>query len=246
MALPATRNEFKLFCLRQLGAPVIDINVADEQVDDCIDLALSYYADYHFDGSEKIYFKHQVTQTDITNRYITIPENIIGVVKVFPVTGSKVTSNLFDIRNQIILNEILNISDYSLAPYVMTMTNIAMIEEVLVGQQPIRYNRHVNKLSIDTDWGRISEGMFLVAEAYGVIDPEIYPDVWKDRWLINYCVALIKQQWGNNLKKYSGMQMPGGVVFNGQQIYDEATLKIAQLEEKMLTGFSLPVVDMIA
>jgi hypothetical protein len=246
MTVPTTKTEFKEFCLRQLGKPVINIEVDDTQVDDCIDLALSYFADYHFDGTEKTYLKHQITSTDITNKYITIAENIIGVVRIFPISGATSTSNIFDIRNQIVLNEILNMADYSLAPYVMTMTNIAMIEQVLIGQTPIRYQRHTNKLYIDTDWSRLSEGQFIVAEAYGLIDPEVYTDVWKDRWLTNYTVALIKRQWGNNLKKYSGMEMPGGTKFNGQIIYDEAEQTIESLEAKMHTSFSLPLLDAIA
>lgn len=245
MAIPTTRSAFKELCLRQLGKPVINVEVDDSQVDDCVDLALSFYADYHFDGSEKTFFKHQITQQDITNKYISIPENIIGVVKIFPISGSMVTSNIFDIRNQLILNEILTSSDFALAPYVATMTNIAMIEQVLIGQQPIRYNRHVNRLYIDTDWNRLSIGQFVVAEAYGVIDSNTYIDVWKDKWLINYCVALIKRQWGNNLKKFSGMEMPGGIKFNGQIIYDEAEETIQRLEKQMIQNFSLPILDMI-
>lgn len=246
MAVPTTRVQFKELCLRQLGKPVIQIEVDDAQVDDCVDLALSYFADYHFDGTEKIYLKHQITQDDITNQYITIPENIIGVVKIFPVSGANTTSNIFDIRNQMILNEILSMTDYALAPYVSTMTNIAMIEQLLVGQTPIRYNRHNDRLYIDTNWSKVVVGQYIVAEAYNVIDPEIFIDIWKDRWLTNYTTALIKRQWGNNLKKYSGMEMPGGIKFNGQIIYDEAEDTIKILESKMQSSFSLPLLHAIA
>ena len=242
--LPTTRDQFKEFCLGQLGKPVINIEVSNDQVDAAVDLGLSYYSDYHFDGSEKTYFKYQITQQDKDNKYITIPENIIGISRIFPIS-TITSSGLFDIRYQIVLNDIVTMADASFVPYVMAMTNLAMIEQLLVGQQPIRYNRHINKLYIDTDWNRLPVGVFILAEVYKAVDPEIYQDVWKDRWLINYCTQLIKKQWGSNLKKYPGIEMPGGVKFNGQITYDEAVNEILRMEEKMLQGFALPIVDMI-
>lgn len=244
--VPTTRNEFKEYCLRKLGKPVIEINVDDDQVDDRIDEALRYYWDYHFDGSEKLYYKHQVTETDKTNKYITLPENIIGVVRIFPIADPIVRSDdLFNIRYQIALNDIYTLTSVSMVPYYMTMEHLALISELLVGQQPIRYSRHKDRLYCDMDWDKIRTGEYLLVEAYEIIDPDVYTDVWGDRWLQNYTTAKIKYQWGSNLTKFTGMSMPGGVQFNGERILDDAAREIEMIENEMINSYSLPVSDMI-
>lgn len=245
MATPTDKASFKEYCLRTLGKPVIEINVDDDQVDDRVDEALKYYWDYHFDGSEKIFYKYQVTAQTKADRYIPMPENVIGAINIFPIGQSLNTNNLFNIRYQIALNDLYTLTSVSMVPYYMALTHIQFLEQLLVGQQPLRYNRHMNRLYIDMDWNIVNEGDYLVAEAYQIVDPEVYQDVWKDRWLLRYATCLIKQQWGNNLKKFGGMQMPGGITFNGQQIYDEATLERRELEQEMITSYSLPVTDMI-
>lgn len=245
MAIPSTRAEFKEYCLRKLGKPVIEINVDDDQVEDRIDEALLYFADYHFDGTEKTYYQYPVTDEDITNKYITMPENIIGVVNLFPIGQALNTNNLFNIRYQIALNDLYTLTSVSMVPYYMALTHVQFLEQMLVGQQPLRYNRHVNKLYLDMDWKIVNVGDKLLVEAYQVVEPNVYTKTWGDRWLARYATALIKQQWGSNLKKYQGMQLPGGLTFNGQQIYDEATQERTDLEKEMITSYSLPVTDMI-
>jgi hypothetical protein len=245
MAQPTNRNEFKEWCLRKLGKPVIDINVADEQVDDRVDEALSYYMDYHFDGTTKTFLKHQITQEDVDNGYIDIPENIIGVVNLFDIGDATTSSNMFSARYQFSLQNIHNINSYSMANYVMTMQHLSLMEEILVGKQPIRYNRHVNRMYIDMDWKRISVGSYIIAECYQVVDPETYQDVWKDRWLQNYASAKIKYQWGSNLTKFENMQLPGGIMFNGAQILADARDEIQMLEDEMINSYSLPVHDLM-
>ena len=246
MAVPTTRAEFKAYCLRNLGFPVIEINVDDDQVDDRIDEALKYWWDYHFDGTEKIYYKHQVTSTDRANKYITLPDNIIGAVNLFSIGDPSVRSDdLFNIRYQIALNDLYTLTSVSLIPYYMAMQHLAVIQELLVGRQPIRYNRHRNILHVDMDWNTLNDGEYLLVEAYQIVEPNTYTDAWGDRWLLQYATALIKRQWGNNLKKFDGMQMPGGLTFNGQKIYDEAIAEITKLEEEMINSYSLPVMDMI-
>jgi hypothetical protein len=246
MAVPTTRSEFKEYCLRKLGKPVIEINVDDDQVEDRIDESLKYYYDYHFDGSEKTYYKHQVTESDKTNKYIILPENIIGAVRIFPVGGMITGSrDLFNIQYQIALNDLYTLTSVSMVPYYMTMMHLNLIQEVLVGQQPIRYNRHTNKLFIDMEWERIKAGEYLLVEAYEVIDPSTFTDAWGDRWLQEYCTAKLKYQWGTNLTKFSGLQLPGGVQFNGEKIMDDAKTQIDKLEEEMINSYSLPVMDMI-
>lgn len=246
MAVPTTRDEFKEYCLRKLGKPVIEINVDEDQIDDRIDEALRYYWDYHFDGTEKVYYKHQVTDQDKVNKYITIPDNIIGAVRVFPIADPIVGSNdLFNIRYQIALNDLYTLTSVSMVPYYMTMEHLALISEVLVGQQPIRYSRHRNKLYVDMDWGKINVGQYLLVEAYEVVDPEEYPNVWSDRWLQNYATAKIKYQWGSNLTKFIGMSLPGGVQFNGERILEDARQELELMEQRMISSYSLPVSDMI-
>jgi hypothetical protein len=245
MAEPTNRSEFKENCLRRLGKPVVEINVDEDQIEDRIDEALRYYWDYHFDGSSKVYYKHQVTEQDKTNQYITIPENIIGVINIFDLGSALGTNNLFNIRYQIALNDLYSLTSVSMVPYYMAMQHIQNLEYLLVGKQPLRYNRNTNRLHIDMDWDRINGGEYLIVEAYEVLDPTVHADAWKDRWLLRYAACLIKQQWGTNLKKFEGMKMPGGLTFNGQQIYNEASEEREKLEQEMIFTYSLPASDMI-
>jgi hypothetical protein len=245
MAVPVSRSEFKEYCLRSLGKPVIEINVDDDQVEDRIDEALKYYWDYHFDGTERIYYKHQITTQNITDKYIVLPENIIGAVRIFNIGDPMVTNNLFDIRYQIALNDLYTLTSVSMIPYYMMFQHIQHMEQLLVGQQPIRYNRHNDKLYIDMDWGKLNVGNYLIVEAYQILDPDVYTDAWGDRWLALYTTALIKKQWGSNLTKFSGLQLPGGVQFNGDKIYNDAVAEIQKMEKDMMSGYSLPAYDMI-
>lgn len=245
MSRPTTKAEFKEHCLRRLGKPVVEINVDEDQVDDRVDEALDYFQDYHFDGIEQTYYKHQVTQDDIDNKYITIPDNIVGVVDVFDVGDATSTNNLFNIRYQIALNDLYDLSRYELVPYYMNFQNIRMIEEILVGKQLFRYNRIGNQLHVDMNWDRFEVGNYLVCKAYRVWDPDTYADIWKDRWLLRYASCLIKIQWGTNLTKFEGLQLPGGVQFNGQKILDDAIAERQQLEEEMHTSYAHPPEDMV-
>lgn len=245
MALPTNRAEFKENCLRKLGKPVIEINIDEDQLEDRVDEALRYYYDYHFDGSSKIYYKHQITNDDKTNKYITLPENIIGAVSIFDIGSALGTNNLFNIRYQIALNDLYTLTSVSMIPYYMAIQHIQFLEQLLVGRQPIRYNRHTNKLHLDMDWDRFNINDYVIVEAYEVINPDTYTDAWSDRWLLRYASCLIKLQWGTNLKKFDGMKMPGGLTFNGQQIYNEALQERQELENEMIFTYSLPAQDMI-
>lgn len=242
---PASREEFKEYCLRQLGAPVLEINVDDLQVEDSIEASLQIYHDYHYDGTEKVYLAHEVTATDIANKYIDIPENVIAVINIFDIGNSYSTNNLFNLRYQISLNDLaFNYGPF--APYYMALQNISLAEELFVGKQSFRFNRHVNKLHIDMAWGeKILAGEYIIVEGYRLLDPDTYTDVWNDRWFKKYATAMIKKQWGNNLKKFEGLQMPGGITFNGQKIYDEAEDELKALDEDLIRSYSLPVTDMI-
>ena len=246
MAVPTTRDEFKEYCLRSLGKPVIEINVDDDQIDDRVDQALRFYYDYHFDGTEKIYYKHQIDANTVSTQAIELPENIIGVVKVFEL-GDPATSagDLFNIRYQIALNDLYTLTNVGLVNYYMTLQHLGLVQEILVGKTPIRYNRHRNILHLDKTKEHLTEGQYLLVEAYQIVDPAVYTDAWNDRWLQHYCSQLIKRQWGSNLTKFEGMQLPGGVTFNGAKIYDDADTEIKRLEDEMINNYSLPVMDMI-
>jgi hypothetical protein len=246
MAVPQSRDEFKEFCLRSLGKPVIEINVDDMQVEDRIDQSLRFYWDYHFDGTEKIYFKHLVTADTVANSYVDLPENIIGVVKMFPVGDPSTSSgDIFNIRYQIALNDLYTLTNVALVDYYMTMEHLAFVQEMLVGKPQIRFNRHRNRLHIDESRGDLTEGEYLVFECWELVDPNVYTDVWADRWLQHYVSQQIKRQWGSNLSKFEGMQLPGGVQFNGRQLYEDADQEIKRLEDEMINSYSLPVSDMI-
>ena len=246
MAVPTSRATFKEYCLRKLGKPVIEINVDDDQIDDRIDECIRYYWDYHFDGTEKTYYKQAVTDQIKSDKYITLPENIIGAIRVFQIGDPSIrASDMFNIRYQIALNDLYQLTTVSLLPYYMAMQHLGTITELLVGQQPIRYNRHTNKLHVDMDWTKIDVGQFLLVEAYEVIDPDTYTNAWGDRWLQEYTTQKIKYQWGSNLTKFTGMVLPGGVQFNGEKILDDAEKAIEKLEQEMISSYSLPVADMI-
>lgn len=323
MALPSTRTEFKKYVLRNLGSPVIKINVDDDQIEDRIDEALIYYQDYHFDGTDKIYYKFQIAANNRPNKiydltinnggtlysnsdtvvftggggsnasanivtnsngtiisatlsnngidyattptisittstgsgasitaelggWIPIPENIISVTNVFDMGSAFNTNYLFSTTYQFFLNDIYSLTSSSLAPYYMAMQHVSLMQELLIGKVLLRYNRHKDKLYLDMNWSRMADGNYIVIEAYQTVDPDTYTDVWKDRWLLRYTTALVKRQWGNNMKKYDGMTMPNGMKFNGQQIYDEAIAEIAKLEDEMINSYSLPVYDQIS
>jgi hypothetical protein len=246
MATPTSRTEFKKYCLRELGHPVIEINVDEDQVQDRIDDALEYYRDFHYDGTEEDFYKHTVTQTDIDNQYLTLPESIIGVVDVLPIGTGLNTSNLFNLRYQITLNEIYDWAHGQFANYTMSMERIALLNELFVGKQLFRFNRHTDKLYIDMSWSeKLTVGEVIVIKCYKTLDPDTNTDVWGDRWLRKYATQLIKRQWGTNLKKFEGMQLPGGLTFNGREIYQEAEEEIKRLEEEMINTYSLPSYDMI-
>ena len=245
MATPTSNTEFKEFCLRKLGKGVIEINVSDAQVDDRVDEAINFYQDYHFDGTERTFYKKQITQTDKDNKYITLPDNIIGAVNIFDIGDADNTNNLFNVRYQIALNDLYTLTSQSLVPYYMAFQHLELYEQILVGKQPIRYNRHKNIFHVDMDWDKIAVDQYLIVEAYQVIDPDTFTKMYGDYWLQRYATALIKIQWGENLKKFQGMQMPGGMVMDGMSIYNEGLRDKEQLEMEMRSSYSLPATDMI-
>jgi hypothetical protein len=240
MSVPASREQFKDWCLRQLGHPVIEINVDDDQVEDRIDEAFQYIQQFHFDGVERWYLKHQLTAQDISNGYVPITDNIIGVTRIFPISSSNASVNMFDLRYQLRLHELYDFTSTSYVNYVLTMQHIRTLDMLFSGEQPIRFNRHTDKLYLDMNWTMNQPGEWLVIEGYIIIDPNSYPKIYNDRMLKKLATAYIKRQWGNNMKKFGGMQLPGGITMNGQQIYDEAVNEIQQLEDLIRDTYEEP------
>jgi hypothetical protein len=241
MSIPSTREQFKDWCLRELGFPVIEINVDDDQVEDRIDQALQYYQQFHFDGVERWYLTHEITSTDMTNKYITIPDSIIGVNRIFPIGSTNASVNMFDLRYQLRLHELYDFTSTSYVQYALTQQHIRTLDLLFSGETPVRFNRHTNKLYIDQNWiSGVTPGEWIVIECFIIIDPNTYTKVYNDLMLKRLATAYIKKQWGNNMKKFGGMQLPGGITMNGQQIYTEAMDEIKELEQLIRDTYEEP------
>jgi hypothetical protein len=312
MAKPATRQQFKDYCLRRLGHPVIQINVDDDQVDDRIDDALQFFEDYHFDGCEKIYMKHQFTQEDIDRRWIYCPDPVIFVTGVQPFDDSNSSVNMFDLRYQLRLHDLYDFTSVSYVSYEITMQHIRTLNLLFSGTPQFRFNRHHNKLMLDIDWVQDGVvGKYVIIECYRAMRPDtitltgtltgttssntmtgtatvfdqeilendfiklsdgqevqvrkiVNPttiilskpltsnitnvtmtkvgisDVWDDIFLKRYATAKIKYQWGSNLSKFAGIQMPGGVTLDGPRIMQEAMDELNKMEEEIYNMSSLP------
>lgn len=231
-----TRQGLIDYCRRALGEPVVEINIDDQQVEDRVDEAIDYFRQYHFDGIEKVYLKHQITQEDITNKYITLNDLIFGVTRVFPVaSGTSTSKSIFDLQYQLRLNDLYDLTSTSVIYYSMVMSHLALLDQTLNGHPIYRFNRINNKLYIDTIWQeKMEPGNFILVECYRAMDPAEAPKVYDNVWLKHYATALIKKQWATNLKKFSGMQLPGGVILDGNQLYQEALQEIKELEDELL------------
>ena len=245
MANPTSRATLIEYCKRRLGDPVIEINVDEDQLEDRVDEALQYYQEYHSDATVRTYLKHQITSTDVTNEYIPISSDIIFVSKLFPISSSFNSSyNFFDIKYQMMLNDIADLQNFAgdLAYYEQMQQYLSMLDMKLNGTPQVQFSRRQNRLYIFGDFADedIKAGEYIIAEVYQIVDPETYTSVYNDMWIKEYTTSLIKQQWGQNLIKFEGMQLPGGVVLNGRQIYDDATNEIAQLRENLRLEQELP------
>jgi hypothetical protein len=266
MATPTTKATLKQYCLRALGQPVIEINVDDDQCDDRVEEALQYFQEYHYNGVERVFLKHVITAADLTRGqsndsadtatddkdgsttaawveqkgWIPVPDTVLSVVRVFPFDDSS-TNNIFDVKYQLRLNDLYDFSSTSIMHYKMTMQHLSFINQMLVGEIPLRHNQHQNRLYIDMDWTNdIAAGEYLIIEAYRQLDPDTYSSIWNDMYFKRYATALIKKQWGNNLLKFRGMQMLGGVEINGETILTEAKEELEKLHEEIKLAYDVP------
>lgn len=238
----ASRQDLIDYCLRRLGAPVIEINVDDDQIEDRVDEALQYYQEYHSDAIHTDYFKVEITADDVTNGYITLPEQMTVVKRVLPVYAATMSSGMFNASYQMALNDVYmlrgTISE-GIAQYTQTMSYMNMVSDMFNGMQQARFNRHMNRVElIDTE---LVEGMTIVVDGSIIVDPETFTDVYNDMFLKRYLTALIKRQWGQNMSKFEGMQLPGGVTISGRQLLDDANTEIDKIEEEMQLRYEEPV-----
>ena len=278
MAQPTTRQELIDYCKRKLGYPVLEINVADEQIEDLVDDALQFFYERHFDGVTQTFLKYQVTQEDIdrgrstfggpgiavtsatanivgtattfnyfeTSNYIQIPSHIIGINKVLNFQGSNsISSGMFSIKYQLFLNDIYYWGSVELLTYSMVKTYLEDIDWLLTTQKQIRFNQRQDRLYLDVDWSSLTPGQYLVIDCYRLLDPAESPRIWNDSFLKPYLTSLIKRQWGQNLIKFQGVKLPGGIELNGRQIYDDAERELTSILDKMSTTYELPPLDMI-
>ena len=262
MAVPNTKATLKEYCLRSLGKPVIDINVDDDQIDDRIDEAVQYFCQYHSDGVERMYLKYLVTAADVTrmtadttesvtsnsvttswkqgNNFLIVPSTVISVVNIFPLSD-RASMNMFDVKYQLRLNDLYDFSSTSIVHYQMTMQHLDFLDHVLVGEKPIRFNHLSNRLYIDQDWSNdITAGEYLIIEVYRRLDPATYTDMFDDIYLKRYTTALIKRQWGQNLSKFNGTAMLGGVTLNGPELFSTAIAEQQKLEEEIRSNYEEP------
>ena len=266
MSTPSSRSNLKEYALRALGKPVIEINADDDQLEDRIDEALQYFAQYHYDGIKRTYLKYQLTQADydrvstpnalsetgtdsanggVTStwyedkNYIVVPESVVSVINVLPFSNTG-NLNLFDVRYQLRLNDLYDFSSTSIINYDNVLRHLDFLDHILVGEKPMRFNQHDNRLYIDMDWKNdLQVGEFLVIECYRKLDPSVYTDVFNDMMLKRYVTALFKKQWGANLSKFNGVAMLGGTTLNGQQIFSEALTDIERLEKEIRDSFEM-------
>ena len=280
MATPQSRAEFKEYCLRQLGAPVLEINLATEQCEDIIDDAVQFFHERHFDGVAQVYLKYKITQGDkdrgrapkgtyagITttsasstingqsiqfdyeenSNYLEIPPEVIGVTKLFRFDGSNTaTNNMFSLKYQLFLNDIaFNWGTTELLSYAMTRTYLSDIDFLLNTEKQIRFNQRQDRLYIDIDWAETNVGDWFIIDCWRALNPSDYTRVWNDSFLKPYTVALMKRQWGQNLMKFQGVKLPGGVELNGRQMYDDAEKDLDRIRERMSSTYELPTLDMI-
>ena len=281
MSQPSTRQELIDYCKRQLGAPVLEINIADEQVEDLLDDAIQYFQERHFDGVYPALFKYKLTQDDIdrgtsqpgkadsvgittvtttqdfdgstqtftwneNGNYLKVPDNIIGVTKIFHFDGSNaITSNMFSVKYQLFLNDIYYWGATELLTYAMVKTYLEDINFLLTTQKQIRFNKRQQRLYMDIDWNTVSKDDYIIVDCFSTLDPNDYSKVFNDSFLKRYLTALMKRQWGQNLIKFQGVKLPGGIELNGRQIYDDAEKDLEKIQEMMSNTYELPPLDMI-
>jgi hypothetical protein len=280
MAKPSTRQGLIDYCLRRLGAPVLEINVDDDQIDDLVDDALQYFQERHFDGVERMYLKYQLTQEDIdrgkakntdgvgivtssatstaisgygtttsnfyeTSNFIQVPDSVIGIEKIFKFDTSSISGGMFSIKYQLFLNDLYYFNSVELLQYSMVKSYLEDIDFLLTTDKQIRFNKRQNRLYLDIDWKSQSAGDYIIIDCYRILDPNDFTAVYNDSFIKKYLTSLIKRQWGQNLIKFRGVKLPGGIELNGREIYEDAERELESIRERMTMDYELPPYDFI-
>ena len=287
MAKPSTKLELIDYCKRKLGAPVLEINVDDDQIDDLVDDAFQYYNERHFDGVERTYLKYKISQDDVdrgtasgtdqgtsttltrtsktaaaensityggtggthyfyeNKNFIPVPDSVMGINGVFKFDTSSISGGMFSIKYQLFLNDLYYFNSVELLQYAMTKTYLEDIDFLLTTDKQIRFNQRQNRLYLDIDWGAQQVDDFLVIDCYRALDPATFTDAYNDSFVKKYTTALIKKQWGQNLIKFKGTKLPGGIELNGREIYDDAVKELEDIKAAMSTEYEVPPLDMI-
>jgi hypothetical protein len=273
MSKPSTRQGLIDYSLRRLGYPVLEINVDDDQIDDLVDDALQYFQERHFDGIERTFLKHKVTLAEKTKleggtggttttnatstvgvtavgwdenyNFLQLPDHVVGVEKVFKMDNSTISSGLFNLKYQLFLNDLYYYGALDLLNYTMTKTYMEDLSRLITPDIQLRFNKKNHRLYMDIDWKEFTEDQFIILDCYRIVDPANASDIYNDFWLKRYLTAIIKKQWGQNLIKFQGVMLPGGVQLNGRQIYDDAIKEIEQIEYELRNEYELPPLDMI-
>ena len=270
MTKPSSRQQLIDYSLRKLGFPVLEINVDDDQIDDLVDDALQYFQERHFDGIERTFLKHEITEDNLetfksgittttatsgigvtspsfteTQNFLQLPDHVLGVEKVFKMDQSTISSGLFNIKYQLFLNDLYYYGALDLMNYAMVKTYLEDLSRLITPDVQLRFNKRQHRLYMDIDWEQVSNDTYLIIDCYRLVDPASASDVYNDWWLKRYLVATIKKQWGQNLMKFQGVMLPGGVSLNGRQIFDDAVREIEQIEYELKTEYELPPLDLI-
>jgi len=280
MAKPASRQQLIDYCLRRLGAPVLEINVDDDQIDDLVDDALQYFQERHFDGVERMYLKYKVTQEDLdrgkakntdgvgivtttatstnisgygtvsssfyeTSNFIQVPDSVIGIEKIFKFDTSSISGGMFSIKYQLFLNDLYYFNSVELLQYAMVKSYLEDIDFLLTTDKQIRYNKRQDRLYLDIDWGAQSIDTYFVIDCYRILNPDDYTNIYNDSFLKQYLTSLIKRQWGQNLIKFRGVKLPGGIELNGRELYDDAEKELENIRQRMSSDYELPPYDFI-
>jgi len=280
MSQPSNRQGLIDYCLRQLGAPVLEINIADEQIDDLVDDAIQYFQERHYDGVMQMPLRYQITQDDINRgrapagdggavgittttvtqtvgntssftyqengNYIPLPDSIIGVNKIYRFPGTQtMSSGMFNVKYQLMLNDVYFFDSLELLSYAMVKTKLEDIDFLLNPLKQIRFNIRQQRLYIDADWSDFAAGDYIIIDCWRVLDPNDNTRVYNDRFIKKYLTATMKKQWGQNLIKFQGVKLPGGIELNGRQIYDDAVLELKEIQDQMLSTYEIPPLDLI-
>lgn len=244
MALPTTREQFQTFCLQELGDGAINIELTQEHVDNQIDKAIHYFQRYHSNGSEQVYLPYQLTPTVITNKFIDVPHEMIGVTKVFQIGYS--SQSLLTVDFQIASQAMYAaLQGEGMANYQLMMSYRSLIQELASGQKPVRWTINKQKVYIDMNWSQVAPNSWIIIDGYKALDPTVETTIWHEPWLIEYTVALLKKSWGSNLKKFTGVKLPGGIELDGQTIFNEAVQDLKDLDDQLKNEENLPPEMMI-